>query len=160
MALSLNLMDRTVQVMRNHVVDDVHLSNRFSNFLEVITNRLRPMIVRMSRTTGASSANLASRVSSRPASPGSNLQNRTTEHMPVFATDGFDAQTQQQQREAGQNVDNAQALYGISTQTYDIGDGNNAFSIMPPPGAVLGHQQHPVSDTTQDTSQDFYGGGP
>jgi hypothetical protein len=61
MALSLNLMDRTVEVMRNCVVDDVHLSNRFSNFLEVITNRLRPMIVRMSRTaTAANNKNISS----------------------------------------------------------------------------------------------------
>jgi hypothetical protein len=150
MALSLNLMDRTVQVMRNHVVDDVHLSNRFSNFLEVITNRLRPMIVRMSRTTGASSANAASRVSSRPASPGSNLQNRTTEHMPAFPTDGF---AEPQGRDSNAN---AQALYGISTQTYDIGDGNNAFSIMPPPTEVFGQQTLSAGDTHDH--QDFYGG--
>jgi len=152
MALSLNLMDRTVQVMRNHVVDDVHLSNRFSNFLEVITNRLRPMIVRMSRTTGASSANAASRVSSRPASPGSNLQNRTTEHMPAFPTDGFsDPQAQQGNRDANAN---AQALYGIPTQTYDISDGNNAFSIMPPPTEVSNQHGLPASDTHYP--QDFY----
>jgi hypothetical protein len=145
-------MDRTVQVMRNHVVDDVHLSNRFSNFLEVITNRLRPMIVRMSRTTGASSANVASRVSSRPASPGSVLQNRTTEHMPAFPTDAYADQGQQ-----ARDTVNAQALYGISTQTYDISDGNNAFSIMPPPTEVFGqHQQHlSTSDHPQD-HQDFY----
>ena len=158
MALSLNLMDRTVQVMRNHVVDDVHLSNRFSNFLEVITNRLRPMIVRMSRTTGASSANAAnSRVSSRPASPGSALQNRTTEHMPAFPTDGFsDSQAQQGNRDANANA-NAQALYGIPTQTYDISDGNNAFSIMPPPTEVFNHHQNPLSasDNAHDP-QDFY----
>jgi hypothetical protein len=154
MAHSLNLMDRTVQVMRNHVVDDVHLSNRFSNFLEVITNRLRPMIVRMSRTTGASSANVASRVSSRPASPGSVLQNRTTEHMPAFPTDGFGDQTQTQQaRDANAN---AQALYGISTQTYDIGDGNNAFSIMPPPTEVFGQQQQHLSTSDHHDPQDFY----
>ncbi|KEQ74947.1 hypothetical protein M436DRAFT_14331, partial [Aureobasidium namibiae CBS 147.97] len=152
MALSLNLMDRTVQVMRNHVVDDVHLSNRFSNFLEVITNRLRPMIVRMSRTTGASSANAASRVSSRPASPGSNLQNRTTEHMPAFPTNGFsDPQAQQGNRDANAN---AQALYGIPTQTYDISDGNNAFSIMPPPTEVFNQHGLPASDTHDP--QDFY----
>lgn len=158
MALSLNLMDRTVQVMRNHVVDDVHLSNRFSNFLEVITNRLRPMIVRMSRTTGASSANAASRVSSRPASPGSALQNRTTEHMPAFPTDGFsDAQPQQGNRDASANA-NAQALYGIPTQTYDISDGNNAFSIMPPPTEVFNHQNpySSASDSNAHDTQDFY----
>lgn len=158
MALSLNLMDRTVQVMRDHVVDDVHLSNRFSNFLEVITNRLRPMIVRMSRTTGASSANAAnSRVSSRPASPGSALQNRTTEHMPAFPTDGFADQQQAQQgnRDASANA-NAQALYGIPTQTYDISDGNNAFSIMPPPTEVFNHQQNPLSASDTHDPQDFY----
>jgi hypothetical protein len=153
MAHSLNLMDRTVQVMRNHVVDDVHLSNRFSNFLEVITNRLRPMIVRMSRTTGASSANVASRVSSRPASPGSNLQNRTTEHMPAFPTDGFSDQPAQAQQGRDANA-NAQALYGISTQTYDIGDGNNAFSIMPPPTEVF--NQHNLSASDAHNPQEFY----
>ncbi|KAG9592826.1 hypothetical protein KCU77_g9231, partial [Aureobasidium melanogenum] len=164
MALSLNLMDRTVEVMRNHVVDDVHLSNRFSNFLEVITNRLRPMIVRMSRTNGASSShNAASRVSSRPPSPG--LQNRSTEHMPAYPADPYN--TNDTNTHHGQRPD-SNALYGIPTQTYDFSDGNNTFSVMPPPtnlpspslgpsSSNLGH--HPSSDHHQDYGFGGYSDG-
>lgn len=144
MALSLNLMDRTVEVMRNHVVDDVHLSNRFSNFLEVITNRLRPMIVRMSRTNGSSSHNAASRVSSRPPSPG--LQNRSTEHMPAYPADPYN--DGQQQRS------DSNALYGIPTQTYDLGDNNNTFSIMPPPTNMPSPSLGPSSINHHPSSSD------
>ncbi|KAI5197532.1 hypothetical protein E4T38_07951 [Aureobasidium subglaciale] len=149
MALSLNLMDRTVEVMRNHVVDDVHLSNRFSNFLEVITNRLRPMIVRMSRTSGSGNAT-TSRVSSHPASPGSQHQNRSTEHMPAYPVNPYDTCT------ANAEGNGANALYGISTQTYNLSDKDNTFSIMPPPAqppspssSVL-QQSYPMADGNFD----------
>ncbi|KAI1880258.1 hypothetical protein JX265_001879 [Neoarthrinium moseri] len=39
--LSISLMDRTVEALRNCVVDDVHLGTRFGDLLESLTNRLR-----------------------------------------------------------------------------------------------------------------------
>lgn len=39
--LSIGLMDRTVDALRNCVVDDVHLGIRFADMLETLTSRLR-----------------------------------------------------------------------------------------------------------------------
>ncbi|KAK4154195.1 hypothetical protein C8A00DRAFT_42997 [Chaetomidium leptoderma] len=39
--MSIHLMDRTVDALRNCVVDDVHLGIRFSDMLETLTSRLR-----------------------------------------------------------------------------------------------------------------------
>lgn len=135
MAFSLSLMDRTVETMRNCVVDDVHLSNRFSNFLEVITNRLRPMIVRMSRTNGGgqSSNTATSRVSSRGVSqsPAPPRANDISMREPAYTSHNSDFGTQHDRHDA--------ALYGIPTQTYDISSSSNAFSIMPPPASPSLH---------------------
>ncbi|TIA11416.1 hypothetical protein D6C80_07512 [Aureobasidium pullulans] len=172
MALSLNLMDRTVEVMRNCVVDDVHLSNRFSNFLEVITNRLRPMIIRMSRTNGFTSNHAVSRVSSRPASPGQGQQNRTTEHMPAYPSNPYDNTAGGngngnggREGEQHQQQHNNPALYGISTQSYDLTDNPGNFSIMPPPGYPPGNtsttqpspSMHHASLHQQNIGSDDYG---
>lgn len=39
--ISITLMDRTVDALRNCVVDDVHLGTRFADLLETLTSRLR-----------------------------------------------------------------------------------------------------------------------
>lgn len=162
MALSLSLMDRTVETMRSCVVDDVHLSNRFSNFLEVITNRLRPMIVRMSRTNGATSGNATSRVSSRTEShsPAPHLS-RHPDHSHVRA-DGpsypVHSDDHSMHHTGRDSPSHNAALYGISTQAYDIGDSGNSFTVMPPPtmpgSPTMGH---PTLHNSEDYGSSYGG---
>ncbi|KAL2024675.1 hypothetical protein VTK56DRAFT_6876 [Thermocarpiscus australiensis] len=64
--LSIGLMDRTVDALRNCVVDDVHLGIRFADMLETLTGRLRnrfihapppPVTAADARSPGATHAN-------------------------------------------------------------------------------------------------------
>jgi len=59
--LSIGLMDRTVDALRNCVVDDVHLGIRFADMLETLTSRLRNRFIHaptngLSTTDGRSPA--------------------------------------------------------------------------------------------------------
>ena len=165
MALSLSLMDRTVETMRTCVVDDVHLSNRFSNFLEVITNRLRPMIVRMSRTNGPNS-NHVSRVSSRGVSVSNSpapQQGRASEYMNLRG-DGTTyvlnngSTGPDSMHTNGRESPSHNALYGISTQAYDLGDSGNAFSVMPPPtNPASPSMPHTALHSNDDYGQSYGG---
>ncbi|EFX03292.1 c6 zinc finger domain containing protein [Grosmannia clavigera kw1407] len=51
--LSIALMDRTVDALRNCVVDDVHLGTRFADLLESLTSRLRNRFIHAPATMSA-----------------------------------------------------------------------------------------------------------
>jgi hypothetical protein len=61
--ISIGLMDRAVDALRNCVVDDVHLGIRFADLLETLTSRLR------SRFISAPAGPIASEAASRNRSP-------------------------------------------------------------------------------------------
>ncbi|KAI9678725.1 MAG: hypothetical protein M1817_005782 [Caeruleum heppii] len=158
-AISLGLMDRTVDALRTCIVDDVHLGIRFADLLDVLTKRVRSRFVRMA-TTGTT------RAPSR--SPG-----------PTGASDGQDAVGPSQQA-AVHNLYNysdyshhrpggsapstsrssaqplANPLLGISTESIDPEDGN--VSIMPPPSFNLTSHHNDVSSTGGLTSSMDVGG--
>lgn len=46
MRVSLDLQDRTVEALRNYVVDDVHLSNTVARLLELLTSSIRTRFLR------------------------------------------------------------------------------------------------------------------
>ncbi|EJT81017.1 hypothetical protein GGTG_01006 [Gaeumannomyces tritici R3-111a-1] len=62
--LSIGLMDRTVDALRNCVVDDVHLGKRFADLLESLTSRLRNRFIHAPATGPGGSAQPASGASS------------------------------------------------------------------------------------------------
>jgi hypothetical protein len=52
---SIDLMDRTVEALRNCVVDDVHLGIRFADLLESLTSRLRNRFIQVTAAMQSSS---------------------------------------------------------------------------------------------------------
>jgi len=52
--MSIALMDRTVDALRNCVVDDVHLGIRFADMLETLTSRLRNRFIHAPTNAGSS----------------------------------------------------------------------------------------------------------
>ena len=55
--MSIDLMDETVEALRNCVVDDVHLGIRFADLLESLTSRLRNRFIQAPTIAQAASAN-------------------------------------------------------------------------------------------------------
>ncbi|GAB7351119.1 hypothetical protein MBLNU459_g1580t1 [Dothideomycetes sp. NU459] len=139
MAVSLGLMDRTVEALSTCVVDDVHLANRFGELIGTLSSRTRAACVRMGKGGNGNSRG----VSQSPA-PQSTYVSHMSEQQ-SYSKGGGGAPANQQQWPF--NPAPPSALYGISTQTYDFSDNGNTFSVMPPPtnpaSPNLGHASLP-----------------
>ena len=131
MAISLGLMDSTVDALRNCIVDDVHLGIRFADLLDVLTKRIRSRFVRMAATTsGAGATEVRSPVPHHHPTP----------HQQSHGQENTTASTSWQSDYATPAADNGlgytgrstpNPLFGISTDAVDPDDGH--VSIMPPP---------------------------
>ncbi|KAI9877370.1 MAG: hypothetical protein M1830_004103 [Pleopsidium flavum] len=156
-ALSLSLMDRTIEALRTCVVDDVHLSIRIGDLLETLTSSIRTKFVRLAANNG----------------PGYNVPSRSRSPMPASAR-----RSPQQQSDRGQggfsqgttpylNPMNghayaydsagrptADALAGIATESIDPTDTNVIF--MPPPD-FSSTNAYGAYDTTNNYNQAFAG---
>ncbi|CAK7221532.1 zinc finger transcriptional activator [Sporothrix curviconia] len=69
--ISITLMDRTVDALRNCVVDDVHLGTRFADLLESLTSRLRNRFIHAPSLPASANA---------PQSAGDKSPNPSAEH--------------------------------------------------------------------------------
>lgn len=72
MRVSLDLQDRTVEALRNYVVDDVHLSNTVARLLELLTSSIRTRFLRFAphdRSADGEGHDRTSVPDSRPLSP-------------------------------------------------------------------------------------------
>lgn len=138
MAVSLGLMDRTVEALSTCVVDDVHLANRFGELIGTLSSRTRAACVRMSKGGNGNSRG----VSQSPAPPSTYATHIGEQSH--YTKGGAAANTQQwsyngvshmrpSSRDTPAQTAPSGALYGISTQTYDFSDNGNSFSVMPPP---------------------------
>ncbi|KAJ5250267.1 hypothetical protein N7489_000677 [Penicillium chrysogenum] len=70
--VSLDLQDRTVEALRNYVVDDVHLSNTVARLLELLTSSIRTRFLRFAphdRGADGEGHDRTSATGSRPHSP-------------------------------------------------------------------------------------------
>ena len=67
--MSIGLMDRTVDALRNCVVDDVHLGIRFADLLESLTSRLRNRFIHAPPPPPPSSSMQAASVDGRSPNP-------------------------------------------------------------------------------------------
>jgi len=138
---SLTLMDRTVEALRECIVDDVHVASRFADLLDTLTQNLKPRLVRISadgrpvRSRGVSQAGNGDLAV--PANLGTATQ-RLQRQQSYQTTAGSLPTTQQQHWSSyNRSTTNMQPmsisdpLYGISNDTYDLM--GNDFSVMPPP---------------------------
>lgn len=154
-ALSLGLMEEAVPALRNCIVDDVHVGNRFADMLITLITRIKSRFVRMAGSGSGRASMQASRATSQspsaPTAPGvtANQQTNFPPMMPPphpgpgYNTNGNNPQWSNYNPSglsgpASPVASNGRAtpnpshpLWGISTETYD--PGSNNISVMPPP---------------------------
>ncbi|KAI9818267.1 MAG: hypothetical protein M1832_004483 [Thelocarpon impressellum] len=125
-AISLGLMDSTVEALRECIVDDVHLGVRFADLLEVLTMRIRSRFVRMATGGG----NRGESRSPAPAHRAQDQAEQATWQVADADPDGGN-NTGYLLPPRGDGTRTPNPLFGISTASVDPDDLN--VSIMPPP---------------------------
>ena len=141
LAISLGLLERTAEVLKTCIVDDVHVAARFAEILELLIRRMKARFVRL-----AAGGNERSRAGSRSPAPQSSLQ------QPMFSQQQQQdylipqqwptyggAQPTSAYQSSGRATPN-NPLYGISADAYDPINSN--ISIMPPPTFPIGHENN------------------
>ncbi|KAH7083913.1 hypothetical protein FB567DRAFT_94410 [Paraphoma chrysanthemicola] len=141
-AISLNLLSDAVSALRQGIVDDVHVGNRFADLVETLTHRIRSRFVRLAAngSTGISRAGSRSPIQAplmpppaplgqsnhlQPHYMGSNTNFQPTgTSVPGSPSLGLTA--------SGRATPLSSSLWGISAEPYD--PNSNSISIMPPPG--------------------------
>ncbi|KAI9793100.1 MAG: hypothetical protein M1816_000998 [Peltula sp. TS41687] len=151
-ALSLGLMDSTVQAMRTCVVDDVHLGIRFADLLDVLTQRIRSRFVRMAalgninnnNNNNNNNAAVESRSRSPIIGPNGNVLRTSAQQQwqstiynnPIGSSGGGNNGYLNHTTLDGRSTPNPNpALIGIATSSIDPSDVN--ISIMPPPSFIF-----------------------
>jgi hypothetical protein len=138
-AISLNLLSDAVTALRQGIVDDVHVGNRFADLVETLTHRIRSRFVRLAAngSTGISRAGSRSPIQAplmpppAPLGHANHLQppfnggyQNPNASIPDSPSLGFTA--------SGRATPLSSSLWGISAEPYD--PNSNSISIMPPPG--------------------------
>ncbi|KAE8154945.1 hypothetical protein BDV25DRAFT_170308 [Aspergillus avenaceus] len=130
--VSLDLQDRTVEALRTHVVDDVHLSHAIAQLLELLTTSIRTRFLRFApMDRGADGEqDRSSAPASRPQSPRPRANNAWTPGQSAAQTMGYvDGQ------QTGTPMTSVHdPLAGIPAQP--INSSNINVSFMPPPPSV------------------------
>ncbi|KAK0646690.1 hypothetical protein B0T16DRAFT_414070 [Cercophora newfieldiana] len=139
--MSIGLMDRTVDALRNCVVDDVHLGIRFADMLETLTSRLRNRFIH-------APANAISTTDGR-----SPAQNHTTE-MNGRAANGHGQQPTgmdvwMKLKESGEGPERSGTPANISATPWDLTTGTFPY---PSGSASMFGPSTPAATTGVDTS--------
>ena len=132
LAISLGLLERTAEVLKTCIVDDVHVASRFAEILELLIGRMKSRFVRL-----AAGGNERSRAASRSPAPQTGLhqQDYSSFSTPQQWTGYGGLQPGSTYQSSGRATPN-HPLYGISADTFDPVNSN--ISIMPPPTFPLG----------------------
>lgn len=157
-ALSLGLMEEAVSALRNCIVDDVHVGNRFADMLITLITRIKSRFVRMAGSGSGRGSLQASRATSQspslptasgitsnqqnfnnpmmpPPHPGHGYNNNGTNgnnpQWPNYSSSGLSGPASPVASNGRATPNPSHPLWGISTETYD--PGSNNVSIMPPP---------------------------
>lgn len=139
-AISLNLLSDAVSALRQGIVDDVHVGNRFADLVETLTHRIRSRFVRLAAngSTGISRAGSRSPVQAPlmppPAPLGqSNMQAQYTSNSGYQGTGtSIPGSPSMGLTNSGRQTPLSSSLWGITAKPYD--PNSNSISIMPPPG--------------------------
>ena len=164
---SLTLMDRTVEALRNCIVDDVHVASRFADLLDTLTQNLKPRLVRIA----SDGRTVRSRRVSHAGSPEPDqttlgaVNQRLQAHQQQAPADMMSSQHHWNynnglnQRGMNSTATN-DPLFGISNDTYDLMGPDNNYSIMPPPSLFQSPQSakmgHNMSTTPSGANYDPY----
>lgn len=182
---SLQLMDKTVDALRNCIVDDVHVACRFADLLDTLTQNLKPRLVRIA-ADGRSKSRRASIFPGEASTAGLEQQAAQTTASFNDASQKLQAHQRNPSSNPSSNLhphtntqqwpynnglplatNPSDPLYGISSDIYDLTDAaNNHFSIMPPPSFAWSsptNSQNLALSATSPGGTNMYGfgtGGP
>ncbi|KJK68591.1 Zn2-Cys6 binuclear cluster domain protein [Aspergillus parasiticus SU-1] len=145
--VSLDLQDRTVEALRTHVVDDVHLSHAIARLLELLTTSIRTRFLRFAPMDRGNDVDhdRASAPTSRPQSPRARENRRdgtsngwtpgqnTTQNLGYVDSNGHSTGTPM--------TSVHDPLAGIPAQP--INSSNINVSFMPPPPSVYHNYYDP-----------------
>lgn len=145
-AISLNLLSDAVDALRQGIVDDVHVGNRFADLVETLTHRIRSRFVRLAAngSTGISRAGSEGPIAAPLMPPPAPLGQATGHLAPTYlsaasAAQGFTTtgpsipgSPSLGLSASGRATPLSSSLWGISAEPYD--PNSNSISIMPPPG--------------------------
>jgi hypothetical protein len=137
-AISLNLLSDAVTALREGIVDDVHVGNRFADLVETLTHRIRSRFVRLAAngSTGISRAGSRSPVQAPMMPPPPLGQGANHLAPPYMSNNGYQNTGSNSPSlnltASGRATPLSTSLWGISAEPYD--PNSNSISIMPPPG--------------------------
>ncbi|KAF2825850.1 hypothetical protein CC86DRAFT_293862 [Ophiobolus disseminans] len=141
-AISLNLLSDAVTALRQGIVDDVHVGNRFADLVETLTHRIRSRFVRLAAngSTGISRAGSRSPIQAPLMPPPAPLgQSNHLQPPYVSSTNTYQGPGTSVPGSpslgltaSGRATPLSSSLWGISAEPYD--PNSNSISIMPPPG--------------------------
>lgn len=186
-ALSLGLMEEAVSALRNCIVDDVHVGNRFADMLITLITRIKSRFVRLAGSGSGRGSMQASRATSQspslpttsgitsnqhnnfgnpmmpPPHPGQGYNNSANGNNPQWSnynSSGLSGPTSPAASNGRATPNPSHPLWGISTETYD--PGSNNISIMPPPtfgSPYNSHSQVPNNNGSSANSNSNQFGG-
>jgi hypothetical protein len=139
-AISLNLLSDAVTALRQGIVDDVHVGNRFADLVETLTHRIRSRFVRLAAngSTSISRAGSRSPIQAPLMPPPAPLGQSNHLQAPYMGTNSYQTGTSVPGSPSlgltasGRATPLSSSLWGISAEPYD--PNSNSISIMPPPG--------------------------
>lgn len=138
---SLKLMERTVSALRGCVVDDVHVASRFADLLDVLSQNLRPRLVRIAADGRTGRSRCESHYNAGldpnaaiPYSHGRSTMQQSSQAVPGAVNNGQGWTSNFNTVSPSASMATANSMYGISNETYDLLGGDNTYSVMPPPG--------------------------
>jgi hypothetical protein len=156
-AYSLSLLDQAVKVLRNRIVDDVHIANNFADLCDKLTKGIRSRFVRLAGggSTAANSNGVSRAGSPGPATtvPTSPIASRLMMGPPMSGNhlqqQNWNNQSANLNNFNGGSLSNSpyHPLNGIRTETYDP-NRDNGIIMPPPPSSWFMHMDGGASNTS------------
>ena len=152
MATTLSLLDEAMSKLRNNIVDDVHVGNRFTDMCDTLTRACRSRLIRMNREGG----NAVSRAETpAPNNRGPSMMPPPTNGHATMVKDFVNQDGSAMPGASGRSTPNP-ALWGISNQVY-APTTNDALSYMPPPVSYYSNGFTQGPSNMDGTMSDGYG---
>jgi hypothetical protein len=152
-AISLNLLSDAVTALREGIVDDVHVGNRFADLVETLTRRIRSRFVRLQANGSSGMSRAGSRspiqVPHMPPPPPLGQVNHLAPpytYQPTPSSPGTINLSG-----SGRATPLSSSLWGISAEPYD--PNSNSISIMPPPGNYANYNTGNTNGNNTNWSQ-------
>jgi hypothetical protein len=156
-AISLNLLSDAVTALRQGIVDDVHVGNRFADLVETLTHRIRSRFVRLAAngSSGISRAGSRSPVQAPlmpPPAPLGQSAHLQPPYLSATTSNSFQPSVPGSPSLAsGRATPLSSSLWGISAEPYD--PNSNSISIMPPPGNYTNFNNSNQNNSNANWSQ-------